>query len=196
MPNPFLIGPNVQLRPLEEADAELFLPWLNDPEMRRVLPAQRYPKSLKAEREWIATMIAQQDPPRHLVWAIERRSDGQVIGSVGVHAIDWARRRAMTGIFLFPEAMRGKGYGTEAKKLVIDYAFGELDLHTLWATVIEGNAASERALEKQGYRRGGVLRKSTIVKGVRRDEIYYDVTREDWEALRGDALASEAARGA
>jgi len=194
MANPFLVGPNIQLRSLEESDAELLLPWVNDSEMRRFLPARRYPMSIKSEREWIASMITQKDPQRHVVWAIERKNDGQLIGSVGLHAIDWPRRRAMTGIFLFPQAMRGMGYGTEAKNLVLDYAFGELDLHTIWATVIEGNTASERALEKQGYTKSGVFRKSTIIKGVWRDEIYYDITREEWEAMRHVTLDAEAAR--
>ena len=184
MSHPFLIGPRIQLRAMEETDAEAFLPWVNAPEMRAFLLV-RFPRSLKSEREWIAAMTAEKEPPANIAWAIELVSDNRLIGAIGMHRIEWPRRRAMTGIFLFPESMRGKGYGTEAKNLVIDYAFAELGLRSLWTTVFEHNQASIHAIEKQGYRRGGVMRKTILVNGVWRDEIYYDLLREEWEAMRG-----------
>jgi RimJ/RimL family protein N-acetyltransferase len=58
---------------------------------------------------------------------------------------------------------------------------------SLWALALEGNAASIRALLKQGYKRSGVHRKSTLVQGVWVDAIYFDILREEWEELRGGA---------
>ena len=81
-------------------------------------------------------------------------------------------RRAMTGTFIGPVSMRGKGYGTEAKELVLDYAFGELGMNSLWAITLESNEASRRALEKQGYVRGGVMRRAYLVKGQWEDALY------------------------
>ncbi len=196
MSHPFLIGARVQLRAMEESDAEAFLPCINDPEIRAVLLV-RFPRSLKSEREWIATVTGEKDPPSNILWAVELRREERLIGAIGMHRIEWPRRRAMTGMFLFPEAMRNKGYGTEAKNLVIDYAFAELGMWSLWTTVFEGNAASIRAIEKQGYHRGGVMRQTTLVKGVWKDEIYFDMLREEWEAMRkvpGDFSSDQSGR--
>jgi ribosomal-protein-alanine N-acetyltransferase len=182
---PFLIGPRVQLCPIEETDAETFAKWINDPEMRDYL-AVRFPMSLQGEKDWIAGLAAK-GLPRNIVFAIERRKDSKHIGSVGLHQIDWVHRRATTGSLICPAAMRRKGYATEAKNLLLDYAFGELGMHSIWAIAMEENVPSCRALEKQGYQKNGIFRKAHLVKGKRVNAIYYDILLEDWERLRGSA---------
>jgi RimJ/RimL family protein N-acetyltransferase len=184
VPGPFLLGKRVQLRPFEDEDAPILADWINDPEIRKLV-LSRFAKSVKDEREWLATMSAKETPPRNIVFGVELKRDRKLIGSIGLHTIDWVQRRAMTGILIYPTAFRGKGYGTEAKNLMLDYAFGELGMLSLWALAIEGNEASIRGLEKQGYKRSGVFRKSTLVQGVWVDSIYFDILREEWEELRG-----------
>lgn len=192
MGNPFLIGRRVQLRPIEESDAEACAAWLNHPELRDWI-AGRFPMSVKDEKEWIAD-LSEKGPRRTIGLAIERRSDKKLLGTTGLDQIDWIHRRAMTGTFIGPVAMRGKGYGTEAKGLMLDYAFGELGLNSLWAMTIESNAASRRALEKQGYVQGGLMRRAFLVKGRWEDSLYYDILREDWEALRSRKKPARARR--
>ncbi|MBD3162985.1 MAG: GNAT family N-acetyltransferase [Candidatus Eisenbacteria bacterium] len=188
MTNPFLIGERVLLRPIEESDAETYARWINNPEIRRYLLV-RFPMSVREEKKWIES-LSDGGTRRDVALAIERKNDQKHIGSVGLHEIDWIHRRAMTGSFICPPSLRGKGYGTEAKKLLLDYAFGELGLRSLYAFALEGSEASMRALEKQGYRRGGVFRKAHLVKGEWVDGIYYDILLEDWEALRSEEAAA------
>ena len=182
MAAPFLLGKRVMLRAVEESDAETYVKWLNHPDMRETLLV-RFPMSLRQEKEWIAN-LSEKGSRRNLAMAIERRSDGKHIGGVGLHEIDWVQGRAMTGSFICPASLRGKGYGTEAKGLLLDYAFGELGLHSLWGVAFEGNEASVRALEKQGYKRSGRFRKAYLVKGRWVDGIYLDILREEWERMR------------
>ena len=179
---PFLIGRRIVLRPIEETDAETYAKWMNDPEMRNYLSI-RFPLSLQGEKEWIAG-LSEKGLPRNIVFAIERRKDNKHIGSVGMHQIDWVRRRATTGSFICPSTMRRKGYATEAKNLLLDYAFGELGLHSLWAIAMEDNVASFRALEKQGYKKNGRFRKAFLVKGRWVSAVYYDILQAEWEQLR------------
>lgn len=183
MARAFLIGPRVRLRAVEESDAETFADWINHPDMREFLLV-RFPMSLRDEKEWIAGHSVLKGTPRDLAFAIELVKDGRLIGATGLHMIDWIQRRAMTGMFLFPEEVRGKGYGTEAKGLLLDYAFGELGLHSIFSFTYGGNRRSQRALERQGYRRGGVQRKAYLVKGEWVDGIYFDILREEWEERR------------
>ncbi len=185
MPGPFLIGKRVQLRPLTDEDAPLLADWINDPEIRRLV-LSRFAKSIKDEKEWLASMSST-GTPQNIVLGVEVKRGKRLIGTVGLHTIDWVQRRAMTGILIHPLAFRGKGYGTEAKNLMLDYAFGELGMLSLWALAVEGNVASIRALLEQGYKRSGVHRKSTLVQGAWVDSIYFDILREEWEELRGGA---------
>lgn len=192
MSAPFLIGRRVQLRPVEEADAETYMKWINDPDMRNYLLV-RFPMSLKDEKEWISNMSAK-GLPRNIVFAIELRRGERHIGSVALHQIDWVQRRATTGSFISPASLRGKGYATEAKGLLLDYAFGELGLHSIWSIANSNNPASIRALEKQGYTRGGVWRAATLVKGEWIDAVYFDFLQEEWAALQRLAGKKTAAR--
>lgn len=192
MPGPFMIGRRVQLRPFEADDAPTLAAWINDPEIRHLVLA-RFPQSDQSEREWIASMSGRNNP-RDLAFGIERRSDRRLIGSIGLHAIDWVQRRAMTGMFIYSRTLRGKGLGTEAKNLLLDYAFGELGMLTLWAVAHDGNAASTHALLKQGYKQGGRFRKAVLVNGERIDSIYFDILREEWEAIRPAARGGATAK--
>ncbi len=183
MPGAFLVGNRVQLRPLEESDADILTAWINDPEIRRCL-LFRVPYSVRAEKEWIASLSSGTAHPRQVALGIELRHEPRLIGTVGLHGIDWIHRRAMTGIFLSPPELRGQGYGTEAKNLILDYAFGELGLHSLSTHVFADNVASIRSVERQGYRRAGVLRQATYVKGRWVDNVVFDILAEEWRALR------------
>jgi RimJ/RimL family protein N-acetyltransferase len=146
MARAFLIGPRVRLRAVEESDAEVFAEWVNKPEMRQFL-LLRFPMSLRDEKEWLSGHSVLKGTPRDLAFAIELVKTGEVIGALGLHAIDWIHRRAMTGMFVFPEARRGEGYGTEAKRLLLDYVFRDLGLQSVFAFAFAGNPRSQRALE-------------------------------------------------
>jgi len=183
MPNPFLIGQRVQLRPYEEEDAPTLAAWINDPEIRRFLSA-RFPMSLKDEREWVAALTTRKGLPQDIALGIELKRGSRLVGSVGLHGINWVNRRAMSGSFIGPASLRGKGYGTEAKNLLLDYAFGELGMMSVWSFVHQDNAASIRALEKQGYRQSGRFRRAELINGEWFDNLYFDILRSDWEALR------------
>ena len=181
MAGPFLIGTRVQLRPFDATDAPTLAEWINDPDLRNHI-LLRFPQSISDEKAWIESNSGR-GTPRDLAFGVELRRGRRLIGSIGLHGIDWVHRRAVTGIFLYPPSLRGKGYGTEAKNLLLDYAFAELGLHQVAAIAFAGNAASIRALEKQGYTRSGVHRKAYLVHGQWVDGIYFDLLHEEWEKL-------------
>src|SRR5439155_13772495 len=88
MNNPFLLGKQVYLRPLELADAPLVAPWLNDPEVSPFL-LRHLPISLKAEEEYIANMArSEQD----VVLGIVLQAGDRLIGATGFHQIQWKNR--------------------------------------------------------------------------------------------------------
>jgi RimJ/RimL family protein N-acetyltransferase len=82
------------------------------------------------------------------------------------------------GIALLPEA-RGHGYGTEAQRLLARYLFAHTPVHRIEAATELGNVAEQRALEKAGFTREGVLRGVGWRDGTHRDGVWYSMLRTD-----------------
>ena len=84
-------------------------------------------------------------------WQIDT-AEGQHIGWVNYYHLDEQAKRAYVGICLPEEKTWGKGYGTEALNLLIDYLFGEMDLEEIRAATWTGNKRMVRCAEKCGFR--------------------------------------------
>ena len=82
------------------------------------------------------------------------------------------------GIALLPEA-RGKGYGTRAQRMLAQYLFKHTTVQRVEAATEVGNVAEQRALEKAGFTREGVLRSTSWRDGTYRDGVWYSMLRTD-----------------
>jgi RimJ/RimL family protein N-acetyltransferase len=76
---------------------------------------------------------------------------------------------------------RGKGYCTEAAKIIVDYLFLSKDVACIQATTDVGNAASQKVLERAGFQREGILRKRFFGNGGWRDIVMFSILREEWK---------------
>ncbi len=175
MKNPFLVGTNVYLRPLDRGDAPAFVTWLNDPDLRRNLLASR-PMTLRAEEEFIDALATGD----RITLGLALRDGDRLIGGTGLHDIEPRCRRATFGILIGPPEERGKGHGTEATRLMVGYAFDTLNLNKVCLQVYEYNPGGVRAYEKVGFRREGVLRQDTYRDGRYWDTIVMGILREEW----------------
>lgn len=174
MINPFLVGANVYLRPLDRGDAPAFVTWMNDPDLSRFLLTCR-PMTLRAEEEYIDS-LAQGE---RISLGIVLRDGDRLIGGAGLHDIDSRCRKATFGILIGPPEERGKGYGTEATRLVVGYAFETLNMNKVCLHVYEYNPRGVRTYEKVGFRREGVLRQETYRDGRYWDTIVMGILREE-----------------
>lgn len=174
-PVAFSRGPRVTLRPLNKAtDLPLMTKWINEPDVTRFLSIWR-PMMEKDEEKFLDSLVGS---TTDIVFGIEVR--GKLIGVMGLHHIDWVNRRAITGALIGEEKRRGKGYGTEAKMLLLEYAFNSLNLAKVNSGVIAFNRRSEACLLKCGYRKEGVRRSEIFRHGKRWDEIMLGVTKRYW----------------
>jgi RimJ/RimL family protein N-acetyltransferase len=176
MINPFLVGEHVYMRPLDRGDAPAFVTWLNDPELRRFLLARR-PMTLRAEEEFIDSLATGE----RISLGIAMRDGDRLIGGAGLREIDEPCRRATFGILIGPPEERGKGYGTEATRLMVGYAFETMNLNRVVLQVTEYNPRGVRVYEKVGFRREGVLRQDTYRDGRYWDTIVMGMLREEWK---------------
>jgi RimJ/RimL family protein N-acetyltransferase len=171
---PTLHGASVTLAPLEPEHLEHYCHWFADPEVTRFLKLQA-PPTLAEEQAWFQRTAASDSD---VVWGLF--ADGQHIGSTAIHRINWRNRRALTGIVIGDRTWWGRGVATQAHALRTRYAFDELNLEKLVTTVIEGNTASRRALERVGYCSIGVHRRHEFRGGQWWDTRIFELLSEEW----------------
>lgn len=179
MQNAFLIGEKIYLRPLEPEDAKTLLPWVNDPDVIKTL--QMYtPKNLPIEQEFIAGLYKSD---RDIVLGIVIKANDKLIGSTGLHRIDWKNRHALFAILIGDKTEWDKGYGTEATQLMTRYGFETLNLNRIYLWVYGFNQRGIKAYEKAGFKKEGVLRQSHFHQGRYYDTMVMGILREEWEEL-------------
>jgi RimJ/RimL family protein N-acetyltransferase len=109
---------------------------------------------------------------------IIQKKDGT---SIGLIACFGQSSGSITIGYAIRPSEHGKGYGTEALQLMVDYLFLAKEIHRVQANTDPENKASQRILEKVGFRKEGVSRKSSFVRGQWRDEYRYCILREEWK---------------
>ena len=182
MRNPIIVGERGYLRSMEASDADQFARD-SAAETETFMDRGRFPTSPLAFAHWIEE-TTKADLPRNIQFAVCLKVDDRCIGGVGLHGVDYVNRTAETGSGLTRAEFRGRGYGTEAKHLLLEYAFDRLHLHALFSHVWEPNTRSAAALAKQGYRPAGRLKWDDLKDGVYRDTLVFDLLREEWLAAR------------
>lgn len=176
----FLKGRKVSLRPLRKiTDFESCLRWINDYEVNQYL-AVYLPMSEQKEEEWFDRTSRSSD---NIVFAIEvpDAMNGDIlIGLIGLHRINWKDRTAVTGTLIGEKEYWGKGYGTDAKMILLDYAFNTLNLHKICSSTVEFNKRSLQYNLHCGYKLEGIERKQVFKKGRYWDKYILGVFKKDW----------------
>jgi RimJ/RimL family protein N-acetyltransferase len=133
-------------------------------------------------------------PPDRIELTVALVKDDRVLGSVALLELDWINRSAETASYILFEDDRSLGYGTEAKMLLMEYAFDHLRLHVLNSWVRTTNTRSVAALMKQGFRPAGRKYWTGTKDGRYVDHLIFDVLREEWLAARDAWRERQASR--
>ncbi len=174
-----LEGPRVRLRPLEERDVALLARWFGDPEVRHWTHLSEDLQRAGTIDAHLERYERMRDDPRQLRWCIETR-DGHPIGDLGLVDIH-PHGRAELGITIGDKAYWGRGYGTEAIRQVLRYAFDELGCRRVYLITDEDNRRAHRAFEKCGFVREGLLRGHRLRHGQPLDMLIMGVLRTEFE---------------
>lgn len=175
----FRAGHKVNLRPPLKKDLPLLVKWINDPEVTHFLSIN-FPMLEKDEEKWLERMPEQKQTDVTLILTLK---NGKAIGVMGLHQINWVNGTATTGAIIGEKAYWGKGYGSEAKMLLLDYAFNRLGLRKICSNVLAFNGRSKRYSEKCGYQEEARRKAQFFRDGVFHDEIWLAVFRENWLPL-------------
>lgn len=171
--------PRLILTALDPADAEGMFAYRSDPAVNRYQCWE--PESVAEIRDFIHRQqtILPDTPGTWYQLAIRRRDTGGLAGDAGLHFPRERDHEAEIGITLAP-ACQGRGYATEALRAMLDYLFGTLAKHRVYASVDPANNPSIRLLERIGFRREAHFRESLFFKGRWVDDIIYAILRREW----------------
>jgi RimJ/RimL family protein N-acetyltransferase len=185
-PNALIGSQRLALRPMQVDDAETIANLIRR-EPDASFGHSRFPYSAIAFADWFGEM-AEKDPASDVEFAVVLRETGELIGETGLYSTDWIARTAESGSWLYRAADRGHGYGTEAKLLLLEYAFERLGLNMIWAWVKERNPRSQAALRKQGYRDAGRFTWSGYGPDGFENARMFDLLATEWRSVRDGVL--------
>ncbi len=157
----------MNLRVVEREDLPLVAEWLNDPEVFGMFNPLMQHSKMELEG-WYDQLSAEGK------WFFIEKKDGAKVGEIH-HLKDME-----IGYGLIPSERR-KGYCTEAVKIMVDYLFLSKNIVRIYALTNVLNLASQKVLEKAGFNRDGVIRKSLFIRGEWRDRYLYSILREEWK---------------
>ncbi len=179
--NAILIGKRVYLRPEEKDDAKSVADWARKEE-ETFFDIGRHLPTPVLHQHW--TQSSQEgDHPDGIWFTVCLRENDEPIGAVGLLGIDYVHLYAETGSFFHRPDYRGSGYGSEAKQLLLEYAFEKLGLHMVESWVYFPNTRSAAALRKQGYKEAGRVTWLYPYEGNFGNMVVFDLLAEEWRAM-------------
>lgn len=171
----FIEGERILLREVRLSDVnEDYYKWMNDPEVTRFLESRFFPNSLEGLREYVAARLKDRES---VFLAVVLKDGGRHIGNIKLGPINWIHRFADVGLLIGDKQYWGKGYATEAIRLVTDHAFTTLNLHRLTAGCYDRNQGSAKAFLKAGWRQEGLRTGHFFSNGDYCDEILLGIVR-------------------
>jgi RimJ/RimL family protein N-acetyltransferase len=180
-PDFVVVGEKVALGPLRPDLAAAYARWMNQIEVRGALDEMGV-ATPQSQEKWVEEKVEMgaKREPQGVEFTIYDRTDSTPVGTAGLFQINHAHGRAEFGIAIGER--RGQGLGTEATRLMLDYAFHVLHLRNVLLEALEWNVAGLTAYERAGFRRIGLRRSAAMSRGRATDVVLMDAVPEDFGA--------------
>ena len=174
------MGDRVILKRHVSANLAAFMRWYADPEVSRLTRYQDGPMARPEIERFFQARVLGSDS---LAMAIHERATDRLLGTCAFSQLDGENGSALFHITIGEKDVWGKGFGTEATRLMVEHAFERLRLHRIGLSVF---AFNERAI--RSYRRAGFVIEGHAREAIRRDGRWWDevemsILDSDWRAL-------------
>ena len=170
-----LLGDRIYLSPRSIEDAEKFTEWMNDFEVTDYTGRSGQILSLQGEKNYLE---GNSNP--EATFSIITLDDDKLIGTVGLERIDHLHRTATLGIFIGDKDYLSKGYGTEAIRLLLDYGFNYMNLHSVKLHLLSFNERALKCYKKCGFKETGRIRENRFINGNYYDTISMDILENEF----------------
>ena len=173
-----------------EEISKAFARWGRDSEFRRLLDSGvSQPGSSKGAQKWLEKELEKQSVNQHW-FSIRKLDDDKLLGDIDLYVYNWSGRDAFVGLGIGEREFWGKGYGTDVMRVILRYAFTEVNLQRVTLNVFEYNPRAIRSYEKAGFRHEGRMRKVLNKEGKRWDVLFMGILREEWMERYGNQIAN------
>ncbi len=176
-----LTGSNIELRRASTEDVEARLSLGNPPEILEMFGISRQdvkPLTREDAERWVQHHM---DNPNAWIIAFQNR----MIGTIRLDRLNATDRRASMAIGIYDPQLLGKGLGSEAIRLFLHYAFGELQLHRIGIRVLAHNSRAIRAYQKCGFVIEGRERETAFIDGVWHDDVMMGLLETEFSGWEG-----------
>lgn len=169
----------MELRPLQSSDAWLLHRWFNDQRVLEDLGAERidFCVSMDSEHKIVERIISDSDKRFFIIHDLV---GGKDIGEIGLDKIDRRNANAELQVIIGEVEYWGKGYGQDAVRTLLAYAFNQLNLHRIYLRVVEYNSRGVECYKACGFRVDGRFRQDHFHKGAYRDALHMSILREEF----------------
>ncbi|AFS77521.1 acetyltransferase, GNAT family [Gottschalkia acidurici 9a] len=169
----------IKLRRLSPNDYTTYHNWRNDTEVMQSTSPQLEIYTLEETEQYISTIASQ---PNAKGYIIEYKKTEQSVGIVSLINIDYKNRSAECIIDIGEKDMWGKGIGTSAISLILEFAFNELNLHRIYLQVFSFNERAIKLYEKIGFVHEGRLRQALYRAGNWHDIIIMSILKNEYKS--------------
>lgn len=179
-----LITQRLRLRPFVRGDVDAVFAYRSREDVARYLFDQAMSREECALAVQQRTLqLALEEEGDRIILAAETLEDGVLVGELSLIWRSVEARQGEVGWIFHPD-YQGQGYAREASVRLLDLAFGQADLHRVYARCDAANIPSWGLMERLGMRREAHFREHGLFKGGWDEEFYYAMLRREWVSLR------------
>lgn len=170
-----LVGDRIYLSPRNTQDVEKFTEWMNDFYVTDYTGRSGNVMSFEGEKKYL-----EENSNPEATFSIITLDEDKLIGNVSLENIDHLHRKAVLGIFIGDKEFLSKGYGTEAIRLILDYGFNYMNLHSIKLDVMSFNERALKCYKKCGFKEAGRIRQNRFINGKYYDTISMDILEDEF----------------
>lgn len=175
----FLKSQRLYLRPLECLDIQNgYLKWFDDEEVCEYNGHHRFPQTEASMREYIDRVNSSRNS---LVLAVVLKENDKHIGNISVQNIDYINRTGEFAIIIGDKSSWGKGYSSEAGKVIIKHVFSQLNLNKIYCGTSEKNVGMQKLALKLGFKTEGTRRKHLYKNNQYNDLLLYGLLKDEFD---------------
>ena len=182
-----LVGERIYLAPkgASEEEIEKFTEWMNDFQVTDYTGRTSQITTYASEKEYLEN--AEKDTNK-ITFNIVSLEDDKLVGTVGLQSINWIEKSAVLGIFIGDNDFRNNGYGTEAIRLVLEYGFRYINLHSIRLDLLSVNERAHKCYLKCGFKDTGASREQIFLNGKYYDKLHMDILENEF---KGDYIKNK-----
>ena len=174
-----IVGDRIYLSPkgTSEDEVQKYTEWMNDFEVTDYTGRSGQITTFDGEKDYLENSARD---TKNRNFDIVELNDNKLIGALGLEHINWIERSAVLGIFIGDKNFRSNGYGTEAIKLLLEYGFKYLNLHSIRLSLISINERAHKCYLKCGFKDTGYSREEIFLNGKYYDKLYMDILENEF----------------